>query len=158
MHPRSFGPRFFLSEILEISPKTGLLGPLWKILIPFKIIRLHLNIKSDVTFSTLRILEISCPNTWSGGKVSRGIHLGSRARLPVFSFPVLFSIKREKNICHPCDLISKAFDFQCYARTARPNKQSCTYLDIESICAALKKKSKFAWIISSGMLTRFQKN
>jgi hypothetical protein len=131
---------FFSSKILEISPKTGFLGPLWKILIPFKIIRLHLNFKSDITFSKLRILKISCPTACSSVKLSRGIHLGSRVRLPVFSFFVLFSLKGEKNyICRPCDLNSETSGFQFYARTARSYKRTYTHLDIKSICTELKK-------------------
>jgi hypothetical protein len=78
---------FFSSEISEISPETGFLGPLWKILIPFKIIQLYLNFKSDITFTKLRILKISCPTAWSGVKLSRGIHLASRVRFLFFFRP-----------------------------------------------------------------------
>jgi hypothetical protein len=42
--------------------------------------------KSDVTFNTLRILDISSLNARSGGMLSKNIYIGSWARLPVSSF------------------------------------------------------------------------
>jgi hypothetical protein len=45
--------------------------------------------KSDVTFHTLCILDISSLNVRSGGKLSRNIYVGSQAQLPVSSFFVL---------------------------------------------------------------------
>jgi hypothetical protein len=61
--------------------------------------------KSDVTFNTLRILDISSLNARSGGKLSRNIYIGLRARLPVSSFfSVRFSLKTRKILyCIPCD-------------------------------------------------------
>jgi hypothetical protein len=52
--------------------------------------------KSDVTFNTLRILDISSLNARSGGKLSMNIYVGSRLDFQYHLFSVCFSLKHEK--------------------------------------------------------------
>jgi hypothetical protein len=97
--------------------------------------------KSDITFNTLCILDISSLNARSADKLSMNIYVGSRARLPVSSsFSVRFSLKTRKILyCLPCDSNFKTStvwfklqtsDFQDYTWTARARRQSCSDLYI----------------------------
>jgi hypothetical protein len=100
--------------------------------------------KSDVTFRT--------------AKLSRSIHLGSRAWLLLISFCFfcLFLSKKVKIFYYvPVWFKLQTSDYLCYARTTRARKQSCSDLDIKSICSVSKKNSKFVWIISSSKFVRF---
>jgi hypothetical protein len=115
--------------------------------------------KYDVTFNTLRILDISSLNARSGGKLSKNIYVGSRARLQYhhFSFSIHLSLKKRKILyCLPCDsnfkpLISRN-TLELPGLVNNPIEICISNLFV--LCKKIQF-SFFFWIISSNKFTRF---